>query len=126
MPRLSPALAPSVSQSVAALGVRLKALRLSKNISTVQAARELGITRVTLARLERGDPGTSMAVYASAMHYLGVESDLNLLVSASSSLEPTGGRATEALAQTPARAQVLEERGSVFGDASGGLPTSLL
>lgn len=88
MPRLTPALAPELQKQVSDLGGRLKALRISKGLSTVAFARDLGITRVTLARMERGDAGTSLGVYASAMHLLGVSADLRQLVSKPIQVKP--------------------------------------
>lgn len=39
-------------------------------------ASRMFVTRKTLARLEKGDPGVSFAVFASALWVLGLEKDL--------------------------------------------------
>jgi transcriptional regulator with XRE-family HTH domain len=40
-------------------------------------ASRMFVTRKTLARLENGDPGVSLAVFASALWVLGFEKDLD-------------------------------------------------
>lgn len=41
-----------------------------------QMAQRMFVSRKTLSRLERGDPGSSLAVLASALWVLGLEQDL--------------------------------------------------
>lgn len=63
------------------LGDRIKQLRKSKGIGTVDMAQRAGISRSTLAAIEAGDPGPSMGNYLRVMNVLGVGADLALLVS---------------------------------------------
>jgi len=52
------------------LGADLKAARRRRRIKTQMMAERLGITRVTLARLESGSPTVSMGIYAAAIFAL--------------------------------------------------------
>jgi transcriptional regulator with XRE-family HTH domain len=63
------------------LGDRIKRLRKAQNISTVEMAKRVGISRTTLAAVEAGDPAPTMGTYLRVMSVLGVASDLALLVS---------------------------------------------
>lgn len=65
-----PAAAPPVSTDVAAelkgLGQRLRGHRKQLGVSAVTAAEAAGISRVTLHRIERGEPSVAMGSYWSA------------------------------------------------------------
>ncbi|SPK70539.1 Transcriptional regulator (plasmid) [Cupriavidus taiwanensis] len=62
------------------LGDRLKRLRKARDISTVEMAKRVGISRTTLAAVEAGDPAPTMGTYLRVMSVLGVAGDLALLV----------------------------------------------
>lgn len=61
------------------LGDRLKRLRKSQGIRTVEMAEKTGITRNTLRSIEAGDPGASIGNYLRVMTVLGVNGELALL-----------------------------------------------
>jgi transcriptional regulator with XRE-family HTH domain len=63
------------------LGDRIKRLRKVQDISTVEMAKRVGISRTTLAAVEAGDPAPTMGTYLRVMSVLGVAGDLALLVS---------------------------------------------
>jgi transcriptional regulator with XRE-family HTH domain len=62
------------------LGDRLKRLRKAQGLTTVEAARRVGISRTTLGAVEAGDPAPTMGTYLRVMSMLGVAGDLALLV----------------------------------------------
>ncbi|MCL2876041.1 MAG: helix-turn-helix domain-containing protein [Betaproteobacteria bacterium] len=59
-----------IDRALKRLGADLKAARRRRRIKTQTMAERLGITRVTLARLEDGIPTVGMGVYAAAIHAL--------------------------------------------------------
>ncbi|MBI5547588.1 MAG: helix-turn-helix domain-containing protein [Deltaproteobacteria bacterium] len=59
------------------LGERLRLARLRRSYSASTVAVRAGITRVTLARIERGDPGTSLGAYAAVLRVLGLQGSLD-------------------------------------------------
>ena len=62
------------------LGDRLRRLRESQGLSTVETASRLGIARATLRAVEAGDPTPSIGTYLRVMSALGILGDLALLV----------------------------------------------
>ncbi|SRR5258708_11748621 len=79
MPRTAPILFPSATRQLAALGDRLRLARLRRRYSTKSVAARAGMARATLYRVEAGDPGVSLASYASVLRVLGLQHDLDLL-----------------------------------------------
>jgi len=61
------------------LGERLRGLRKSQGLSTVEMASRVGISRATLRAVEAGDPTPSMGTYLRVMSALGIVGDLALL-----------------------------------------------
>jgi transcriptional regulator with XRE-family HTH domain len=53
-----------VLESLAALGAGLKTLRLRRGLPTGYAAERVSISRGTLRKIERGDPGVAIGSYA--------------------------------------------------------------
>lgn len=68
------------------LGDRLKRLRKTEGLGTVDMARRVGISRTTLGAVEAGDPGPSIGTYLRVMSVLGVSGELALL--AGDTLQP--------------------------------------
>lgn len=66
-PPLDPALA-----SLQALGQQLRARRKALRVSSTAAAEAAGISRVTLHRIEKGEPSVSGGAWAQAMAALGM------------------------------------------------------
>lgn len=54
----------------------IRAQRLSQRITSPELAQRMNISRATLQRLERGDPGASAANYLRALFVLGLLDDL--------------------------------------------------
>jgi transcriptional regulator with XRE-family HTH domain len=72
MPAVAPATGEIVATALAALGERLRAERKRLGVSAVTAAEAAGMSRVTLHRIERGEPSVTMGAYANAAAALGL------------------------------------------------------
>jgi transcriptional regulator with XRE-family HTH domain len=72
MPAVAPTMGETVSAALAALGERLRAERRRLRVSAVTAAEAAGMSRVTLHRIERGEPSVTMGAYANAAAALGL------------------------------------------------------
>jgi transcriptional regulator with XRE-family HTH domain len=76
MPRIkstAEALPAKVTHSVEALGGNIRTARIRRRITQRDLARRAGISRVAMARVERGRPTTSIAAYLAALWALGLE-----------------------------------------------------
>ena len=62
---------PAVAQSLARLGENLAIARLRRRESQRVWAKRLGISVPTLIRLERGDAGVGVGIYATALWLIG-------------------------------------------------------
>ena len=76
MPAVAPATGTIVAAALAALGERLRAERKRLGVSAVTAAEAAGMSRVTLHRIERGEPSVTMGAYANAAAALGLALNL--------------------------------------------------
>lgn len=88
------------------LGDRLKRLRVSKGLGTVDMAARVGITRNTLRAVESGDPAPSIGTYLRVMSALGIAGELALL--AGDTLQPAP--VDSAAARSRRNAPVVEVR----------------
>ncbi len=72
-----PATAPTVGETHAAklrtLGEQLRVQRKRLGVSAATAAEAAGMSRVTLHRIERGEPSVTMGAYVNAAAALGLE-----------------------------------------------------
>lgn len=64
---------------MAALGERLRLARLRRNLTSVLFAERMGVSRDTLYRLEKGDPGIALGTYLRALRVLGLDLDIELI-----------------------------------------------
>jgi transcriptional regulator with XRE-family HTH domain len=76
MPAASPAISPSGQEALARLGARLRSARKEQGVSAVAASEAAGISRVTLHRIERGEPSVAMGAWAAAAAALGLTLNL--------------------------------------------------
>jgi len=76
MPAAAPAVAPPERELLARLGQKLRRAREAQKVSAVAAAEAAGISRVTLHRIERGEPTVSMAAWVALAGTLGLALDL--------------------------------------------------
>ena len=63
---------PSVDRGLSKLGVDLASARRARRIPTTDMAARMGVSRSTLHRLEKGDPGVSLNTLAMALSVLGL------------------------------------------------------
>jgi len=70
--RSVPPLPLPVKRALAKLGADIRSARLRRRISTTIMAGRAFITRTTLLKVERGDPGVSLGIYATVLFVLGL------------------------------------------------------
>jgi transcriptional regulator with XRE-family HTH domain len=70
-PQALQALPPAAAQALRALGENLAIARVRRRESQRTWAKRLGISVPTLIRMERGDPGVSAGIYATALWLMG-------------------------------------------------------
>ena len=62
---------PATLQALRALGENLAIARVRRNESQRTWAKRLGVSAPTLIRMERGDPGVGVGIYATALWLIG-------------------------------------------------------
>ena len=77
MPSPSPHIGSRLQKVLRELGRQLRTRRKGLKISAVATAESVGMTRVTLNRIERGEPSVTMGAYLGVIAALGLE--LNLM-----------------------------------------------
>lgn len=77
-------------QLLVQFGDRLKARRKSGNVTAVEMARRLGISRPTLRAMENGDSSVALGTYVQYMAQLGIVSDLAFLAGDAIEAAPQG------------------------------------
>ncbi len=77
------------------LGDRLKRLRKAQGLGTVEMAKQVGLSRMTLSAVEAGDPGPSMGTYLRVMSVLGISGELALLAGDTMQPAPAGSAAAK-------------------------------
>ncbi len=70
--RSTPPLPLPAKRALAKLGQDIRSARLRRRITTTTMAERAFITRMTLRKVERGDPGVSLGIYATVMFVLGL------------------------------------------------------
>lgn len=73
MPARSPEIATTALESLVRLGQQIRARRKALRINATAAAEAAGMSRVTLHRIENGEPSVTMGAYVNAMAALGLE-----------------------------------------------------
>ena len=73
MPAVSPALTQQCAAALAAIGEAVRARRKALRISAVATAEAAGISRVTLHRIEKGEPSVTAGAYIAALAALALE-----------------------------------------------------
>lgn len=74
--RATPPLPLPVKRALAKLGEDIRKARLRRRITTTMMAERAFITRTTLRKVERGNPGVSVGIYATILFVLGLTSRL--------------------------------------------------
>ncbi len=80
--RSQQALPLGVRRALQKLGMDLSGARRRRRIPMALMAERAFISRTTLARVEKGDPGVSMGIYASVLFVLGMADRLGDLADA--------------------------------------------
>lgn len=75
MPAAAPSVAPPERQLLARLGEKLRRAREAQKVSAVAAAEAAGLSRPTLHRIERGEPGVAMGAWVALASTLGLQLD---------------------------------------------------
>ena len=65
-----------VNRTLKKLGSDIKEARIRRRITAEMLRQRAGITRPTLAKVEKGDPMTSMGIYAKVLFVLGLSDKL--------------------------------------------------
>jgi transcriptional regulator with XRE-family HTH domain len=76
MPSHAPAVGDRVASELNALGERIRACRRQQKVSATAAAEAAGLSRVTLHRIERGEPSVTMGAWLSAIDAVGLRLSL--------------------------------------------------
>ncbi|WP_093443059.1 helix-turn-helix domain-containing protein [Variovorax sp. 770b2] len=76
MPSSSPLPTFAADRRLAALGQRIHAHRKALKVSATTAAEAAGMSRMTLHRIERGEPSVTMGAYMNALGALGLDVDV--------------------------------------------------
>lgn len=76
MPAKAPPLSEAAATRLRALGERIRAHREHQKVSATAVAESAGMSRVTLHRIERGEPSVTMGAYLSAIDAIGLRLEL--------------------------------------------------
>jgi len=71
VPKAMLTMPPATTQALSSLGENLAIARLRRRESQRDWARRLGVSVPTLIRMERGDPGVGIGIYATALWLIG-------------------------------------------------------
>ncbi|MBM3989397.1 MAG: helix-turn-helix domain-containing protein [Planctomycetes bacterium] len=79
MPRNTPPTFPAAARQLVALGERLRAARRRRRLTQAVVAARVGVTKQTIAKLESGNPATSLATALRVLAVLGLAQDIDQL-----------------------------------------------
>ena len=79
MPKRTPPPFPAGQRQLTALGQRLRAARRRRRLTQAVVAARVGVTKQTVAKLESGNAGTSLATMLRVLQALGLGSDIDRL-----------------------------------------------
>jgi len=72
-----PPLRPFRNRAARCLGERLRLARKRRRISQALFSEDVGVSRETLRRLEKGDPSIAIGTYMGALRVLGLDRDID-------------------------------------------------
>lgn len=70
---------PRAQRQIQALSERLRAARMRRSMTQEVMAERVGVSVPTIAKLENGDPSTSLATVLRALTVLGLAGDIDLI-----------------------------------------------
>ncbi len=73
MPARSPVVADTTAAKLIDLGQNIRAHRKALRLSAIVVAEAAGLSRVTLHRIENGEPSVTMGAYSNVMEVLGLD-----------------------------------------------------
>lgn len=76
MPTIASPLGPFDQKRLALLGERIRAARKRQKVTAIATAEAAGISRVTLHRIERGEPTVAIGAWVAVVSALGLRFDL--------------------------------------------------
>jgi len=79
MGKQTPPTFPAGQRQLEALGGRLRSARLRRHLTQAVVAARVGVSKQTLAKLESGNPSTSLATMLRVLQVLGLGQDIDLL-----------------------------------------------
>ena len=103
MPAKTPAITDLVAGKLRVLGEQIRGRRKALAISATVAAEAAGMSRVTLHRVEHGEPSVTIGAYLNAMAALGL--DFGILAPPHAASINTGGRRKRWI---PARVRIAD------------------
>lgn len=99
MPAKAPPIGEVLATRLQALGERIRAHRERQKVSATVAAESAGMSRVTLHRIERGEPSVTMGAYLSVIDAVGLQLELR---------DPQARPATADIVSLPERVRLAE------------------
>jgi transcriptional regulator with XRE-family HTH domain len=81
MAKRTPPTSVAGRRQLAALGARLRAARLRREMSQAALAEKVGVHVQTILKLESGNPATSLATMLLVLKALGMAADIDALAS---------------------------------------------
>jgi transcriptional regulator with XRE-family HTH domain len=76
MPATHPYIGSNLTEKLKALGAQIRTQRKALRISASAASEAAGMSRVTLHRVEKGEPSVTMGAYLNAMTVLGLDFEI--------------------------------------------------
>lgn len=73
MPAPPPPISDAVADQLALLGEKIRTRRKAMKVNATATAQAAGMSRVTLHRIERGEPSVTMGAYLNALAVLGLD-----------------------------------------------------
>lgn len=73
MPAILPKIDTATRNNLSLLGGKIRLHRKALKVTAMATAEAAGLSRVTLHRIEKGEPSVSMAAYMSVIHVLGLD-----------------------------------------------------
>ncbi len=74
-----PAYFPKLTKRLSLMGEQIKLARLRRRYSAKLIAERAGISRSTLWKVEKGDPGVAIGIYAKVLAAIGLGDDITLI-----------------------------------------------
>jgi transcriptional regulator with XRE-family HTH domain len=79
MAKRTPPTHPRAQRQIEALGQRLRTARMRRSMTQAVMAERVGVSIPTIAKLENGEPSTSLATLLRALSVLGLAGDIDLI-----------------------------------------------